>query len=127
MVERFFAFGPFDGEHVAEAFFEKVGPPQSRVGFGYPVELLTLTWVEIVGVLPQCVTRPRNLPGVASGPSPPAGGWGDSATSSLVPGSSSFDVEGFDRPGDNMERVGTPDRIRSTSCHSFGDPVGHVR
>ena len=27
LVEGFFAFGSFDGEHVAEAFFEKVGPP----------------------------------------------------------------------------------------------------
>ncbi len=49
-VERFFAFFSFDGEHVAEAFFEKVGPPQFGVGLGDPVELLTLTWVEIIGV-----------------------------------------------------------------------------
>jgi hypothetical protein len=44
-----------DGEHVAEAFFEEVGPPESRVGIGYRVELLALPSVEVVGVLPQRV------------------------------------------------------------------------
>ena len=32
----------FDGEHVAEAFFEEVGPPQSRVGLSDPVELMAV-------------------------------------------------------------------------------------
>ena len=48
--ECFFAFGPFDSEHIAESFFEEVGPSQFGVGLGDPVELLTLTWVEIIGV-----------------------------------------------------------------------------
>ena len=40
-VECFFVFGSFDGERVAEAFFEEVRLPQFWVGFGDPVELLT--------------------------------------------------------------------------------------
>jgi hypothetical protein len=55
MVEGVFALFSFDGEYVAEAFFEEVSPPQSRVGLGDPVELVALTCVEVVGVLPECV------------------------------------------------------------------------
>ena len=62
----------FDGEHVAESFFEEVGPPQFGVGLGDPVELLTLPSVEIVRVFPQGVTRSGDLSGVAGGSSPTA-------------------------------------------------------
>ena len=51
-VECFFAFDAFDSEHIAEAFFEEVSPPQFGVGLGYPVELLALPSVEVVGVFP---------------------------------------------------------------------------
>jgi hypothetical protein len=37
--------------------------------------------------------------------------------SSLVPGASSFDIECFDRPGDNMERVGAADGVGGTPSH----------
>ncbi len=71
-VECFFAFFSFDPEHVAESFFEEVGPPQFWIGFGDPVELLALTRVEGVGVLPQRVAGSGDLSGVASSPPPPA-------------------------------------------------------
>ena len=54
-VECLFAFVAFDGEHVAQSFFEEVGAPQSRVGLGDPVELVALTAGEVAGVLPQRV------------------------------------------------------------------------
>ena len=120
------AFGSFDPEHVAEAFFEEIGSPESRVGFGDPVELLMLAWVEVVGVLPQCVARPGDVSGVAGGPSPPARRRLDLAAFGLVPGSASFHVESLDRPSDNMERVGATDRIRGPPGHDAGDPVGHI-
>ena len=60
-VEGFFAVLSFDSEHVAEPFFEEIGSPQFRIGFGDPVELLLLAWVEVVGVLPQCVAGSGDL------------------------------------------------------------------
>ena len=64
--------GPFDREHEPEAFFEEVRPPQSRVGLRDPVQLFSLTHVEIAGVLPQRVARSRDVAGVAERAASPA-------------------------------------------------------
>ena len=41
--------------HFVECFFAFFDREQFGVSFGDPVELLTLTWVEIAGVFPECV------------------------------------------------------------------------
>src|SRR5256885_17257071 len=45
----------FDGEHVAQGFFEQVGAVQPGVGFGDPGQLVALPVGEVLGVLPQRV------------------------------------------------------------------------
>jgi hypothetical protein len=50
----------------------------------------------------------------------------DPAAFGLVPGSAPFNIERFDRPSDNVERVWATDRIRGTAGHGLGDPVSHV-
>ena len=44
----------------------------------------------------------------------------------LVPGAAAFDIERFDRPRDNMERIRAADRVRSPLRDDAGDPVRHV-
>ena len=53
------AFFAFDGERVAQSFFEEVGAPQAWVGLGDPVELAALPAGEVAGVLPECVAGLR--------------------------------------------------------------------
>ena len=64
VVERFFAFGAFDGEDVAQRLFEQVGPPQPRVGLGDPIELVSLSDAEITGVLPQRIAGAGDALGI---------------------------------------------------------------
>ena len=58
-------------------------------------------------------------------PRRPGDCW-DLAAFGLVPGAAAFNVERFDRPGRNMERVRAPDRVRGTAGDRLGDPIRHV-
>ncbi len=102
--------------------------PQARVGLGDPVELRALTAGEITGVLPQRVARFGDVLRVAgraslAGEAETAGG---ATAFGLVPGAAPFDIERFDRPRDNMERIGAPHRVRGPVGDDAGDPVSHI-
>jgi hypothetical protein len=43
-----------------------------------------------------------------------------------VPRSASFDVERFDSPRDETERIGAAQGVGSSSCDHAGDPVRHI-
>ena len=45
----------------------------------------------------------------------------------LVPGSPSFDIERFDAPRDDVERIGAPLCVRGSLGDDAGDPARHVR
>ena len=126
-VECLFAFVAFDCEHVTQSFFEEVRAPQPRVGLGDPVELMALTAGEITRVLPQRVARLGDVLCVAGRATLPCETAGRATTFGFVPCSPPFDVEGLDRPRDDMERVGAPQRVRGPRRDNSGDPVRHIR
>jgi hypothetical protein len=66
-VERLLTGLAFEHEHGAQALLEQVGPPESGIGPGDPVQLLALTIGEVLGVLPQRVAGPLERPGVPAG------------------------------------------------------------
>ena len=107
-VERDLAVVAFDREDVTQSFFEEVRAPRARVGFGDPVELVALAASEITGVLPQRVARFGDVLRVAGRASLPceAETASGATTFGLIPGPAAFDIERFDRPGDNVERIG---------------------
>ena len=51
---------------------------------------------------------------------------GGATTFGCVPRAASFDVERVDCPGDDMERIGAAQRVRSPAGDDSGDPVGHI-
>src|SRR5205807_4404602 len=52
---------------------------------------------------------------------------GGATTFGFVPRAASFDVERVDRPGDDVEGIGTAHCLRRAAGDDPGDPVGHVR
>src|SRR5207244_1331947 len=107
---------------------EEIGAPQPLVGLGDPVELVALAASEVAGVLPERIASPGNVFGVAGRTRMTAADLAGGATTfGFVPRAASFDVERVDRPGDDVEGIGTAHCLRRAAGDDPGDPVGHVR
>jgi hypothetical protein len=97
------------------------------VVLGDRVELMLLPFGELVGVLPQRPTDSLKLmrsgwPGPATDP-----GLALRATATgLVPGFATHLVEGFGRPGDDVERVHRLHRVGAAPGDDVGDPPGGI-
>ena len=126
-LERFDSVLPFDGEHVAQAFFEEVAAVETRVGLGDPVELVALAVGEVLGVLPQRVAgvleRSRVTGRVAT-----AAAFADpwAVAARVVPGLAADLVERLGGPLDDVERVGALHRVRAAFGDDLRDPFGLI-
>ena len=98
------------------------------VDLGDPVELGALVVGEIAGVLPERVAGAGDAERGASGSSSLGRDGRDRVSSRcLVPGSASFDIERFDAPRDDVERIGAAQCVRGSLGDDAGDPARHVR
>ena len=134
-VQGLFSFLSFDGEDMAQAFFEQIGAVQSGIGLGDPGQLVVLAFGEVLGVLPQGVAGTlepagsfpgRPGCGVPGRPAPPPAGFGAGQGTGVVPGPAPFGVQGFGGPGHHMERISAQHRSRAAFSDDRGDPLGGI-